>query len=248
MNIKCWGNGERVFLGVHGWAGNHRTFKPLGDNVPRDARFYSVDLPGYGESPAPKDWNIAYIADELSRITSDITKDALTLVGYCGGAALCILVADKAPERVSRLALIDPFAYMPWYFRIFTLGEFGRRAYMATFASARGRKTTNALLRSKRSADTDLTESFKNVNHELTHTVLRAFLEFPPYKTFAELRTAVDLVYGDKSFRAIKHGVELWKELWPHARVYELRNAGHDPIREATPQLLEIVFEQTPCN
>jgi pimeloyl-ACP methyl ester carboxylesterase len=244
MNIKCWGDGEHAFLGIHGWAGNHRTFKPLGENAPPQTRFYSVDLPGYGDSPAPDHWDIENIAGELVQTIGEITPNKLTLVGYCGGAALGVLVASRIRQRVSRLVLLDPFAYMPWYFRIFTLGKFGRRAYMATFASERGRRITNAALNSKRTGDTDLTKSFESVNHDLTLAALRAFTQFPSYTTFSGLHVDVDLVYGDQSFGAVKRGVQLWKKIWPHARIHKLHNAGHDPIREATPQLIAIVFGQ----
>lgn len=246
MNVKCWGEGERAFLGVHGWAGNHRTFRPLAENAPEDARFYALDLPGYGDSPMLEQWSIHNVSGDVARVAAGIARNALTLVGYCGGAALCVLAARLVPERVSRLVLIDPFAYMPWYFRIFTWGEFGRLAYMSAFASERGRRITNAALKGRRNGDTDLTRSFESVNHDLTLEVLRAFTQFPPYATFVGLCVDVDLVYGERSFRAVKHGVRLWNEIWPHARVHELRAAGHDPIREATPQLSAIVFGEKP--
>lgn len=242
MNVKRWGEGERAFVGIHGWAGNHRTFRPLAEAAPSDVRFYSVDLPGYGDSPAPERWDVQIIADDVAQMVNEISQSPVTLVGYCGGAALCMLVAVRVRQRVSRLVLIDPFAYMPWYFRIFTLGEFGRRAYMATFASERGRRTTNAVLKGRRSGDTDLTRSFETLDHNLTIAALRAFAKLPSYTTFSGLRVPIDLLYGDRSFRAVKRGVQLWQETWPHARVYRLRGAGHDPIREATPQLTEIVF------
>jgi len=247
VNVERWGRGDRVFLGIHGWAGNHRTFRPLGEDVPHDVSFYSVDLPGYGDSPPPPTWDLETIARELSAVINKLPGSATTLVGYCGGAALGLLAVQRIPNRVSRIIMIDPFAYMPWYFRVFTWGEFGRRAYMSTFASERGRWATNAALKSKRGGETNLTRSFESVNHDLTLNAIRAFAAFPSYDTFAPLHLDVDLVYGDRSFKAVKRGVKMWQQLWPHARAHELRGAGHDPIREATEPLRAIVFGSAAC-
>lgn len=236
-----------MYLGIHGWAGNHRTFRPIGENAPEDVSFYSVDLPGYGNSPTPQQWDLHEIARELSDVAMQLPGDSISIVGYCGGAVLGLLVVQVLPSRVSRIVMIDPFAYMPWYFRLFTWGEFGRRAYMSTFASARGRRVTNAALKSKRSGDTDLTRSFEAVNHDLTLDAMRAFAAFPSYKTFESLRLDVDLVYGDRSFKAIKRSVRMWQSLWPHAHVHELRGAGHDPIREATGPLRAVVYGAGAC-
>ena len=53
MNVERIGNGPRAFVGVHGWAGNSRTFRRLYDYMPADASFFAMDLPGYGDSVAP---------------------------------------------------------------------------------------------------------------------------------------------------------------------------------------------------
>ncbi|MCC6796038.1 MAG: alpha/beta fold hydrolase [Candidatus Hydrogenedentes bacterium] len=247
MNVERWGDGERVYLGIHGWAGNHRTFRPIAENAPEDVSFFSVDLPGYGASPPPQNWDLETVASGLTEIVRALPGGATTLVGYCGGAALGLLVVQELSDRISRIVMIDPFAYMPWYFRVFTWGEFGRRAYMSTFASKRGRRITNTALQSKRSGDTDLTRSFEAVNHELTLDAIRAFAAFPSYQVFAPLHLEVDLVYGERSFKAVKRGVKMWQALWPHARAYELSGAGHDPIREATEPLRAIVFGSDAC-
>ena len=53
MKVERTGDGPRAFVGVHGWAGNSRTFRRLYDYMPGDASFYTMDLPGYGESEPP---------------------------------------------------------------------------------------------------------------------------------------------------------------------------------------------------
>jgi pimeloyl-ACP methyl ester carboxylesterase len=59
---------------------------------------------------------------------------------------------------------------------------------------------------------------------------------------FGRLRRPVDLIYGARTFGAIKKSIRLWRGVWPHAQCHELAGAGHLPIQEATRQLSEIVF------
>jgi pimeloyl-ACP methyl ester carboxylesterase len=60
---------------------------------------------------------------------------------------------------------------------------------------------------------------------------------------FSRLRLPVDLIYGARTFGAVKESIALWRGVWPHARCHELAGAGHLPIQEATGQLSEIIFE-----
>ncbi len=244
MNVERYGEGDSPYLGVHGWAGNHRTFKPLLSRMPADSVFYSVDLPGYGNSPAPGgEWDIEEVARLLAGEVERLPNPPVTLVGFCGGGNLAMMAARHLGGKVRRLVLIDPFAYMPLYFKVFTWGEFGRRAYFTTFANPLGRWFTNSALRGKRTGKASLTQSFENVDHEMTLRAIRGLAKFPPYESFAELDLRVDLAYGERSFKAVRQSVALWKQVWPHARICELKGAGHSPIIEATAQLSRIVFD-----
>jgi pimeloyl-ACP methyl ester carboxylesterase len=66
--------------------------------------------------------------------------------------------------------------------------------------------------------------------------------EIDDISRFSRLRLPVDLIYGARTFGAIKESIALWRGVWPHSRCYELPGAGHLPIQEATAQLSKIVF------
>jgi pimeloyl-ACP methyl ester carboxylesterase len=213
-------------------------------HLPEDSVLYSVDLPGYGLSPKPVAWTLDAMANALADVIGTVSREPVTLLGYCGGGNLAMMAAQRVPERVARLVLIDPFAYMPLYFKVFTWGEFGRRAYRSTFANPLGRYFTNAALRKKRTGQSSLTKSFEDVDHDFIVEVLRAFREVPHWDTFTGLTMPIDLVYGQRSFAAVKKSAAIWKTVWPQARCYELANAGHSPLVEATEQLASIAFQQ----
>lgn len=243
MYVEKHGKGRRTYFGLHGWGGDHKTFAPLIEHMPAGARLYTSDLPGYGHSPAPQEWSLPAIVDEIARAIALIDEAKITVIGNCSGAILGLLAAGRLSGRIERLILIDPFAFMPWYFKVFVAGSFGRYAYYSTFANPVGRWLTNVSLKRRRAATSDLTRSFGLVNHTISQRYLALLAEIKDVAQFDNLRMPIDIVYGEKTFSAVKQSVARWKAVWPHASATELRGAGHLPIEEATKQLSEIVFE-----
>lgn len=242
MHIEEHGVGPRVFLAIHGWGGDHRDFAPLAARLPPDARLLSVDLPGYGRSPAPPPWDLESIVRELTSDLAARDLSDITLIGFCSGAVLALFVARSAPERVRRIAMIEPFAFIPWYFRIFLAGEFGRRAYRTAFASPLGRSITTWILRRRQSTDDNFMAAFGRVDHDVTQAWLRMFRGVDPLRLFAGLTVPIDIAMGDHTFAAVRESARRYLALWPQARLHELRHVGHLPLVRGTRQLVPIVF------
>jgi pimeloyl-ACP methyl ester carboxylesterase len=171
-----------------------------------------------------------------------IKGSGVTVIGNCSGAIFGLLAASHVAGRIDRFVLIDPFAYMPWYFKLFVRTQFGRKAYDATFANPIGRKLTNLSLKRRRASRTDLTATFGSVNHEATYRYLSMLGSLDSVEQFRWLRIPIDIAYGEKTFAAVKRSAALWQQVWPHARRLELAGAGHLPIVEATRQLGEMIF------
>src|SRR5690349_20394475 len=108
MYVDQFGTSKRVYFGLHGWGGSHTTFAPLLKHLPESVTFYSVDLPGYGKSPAPQQWSLESITNEIIAAVAEVKATGITLVGNCSGAILALLAAQVLKERVNRLILIDP--------------------------------------------------------------------------------------------------------------------------------------------
>lgn len=243
MYVERYGSGPDAYFALHGWSGDHRTFEPLAAYLPSNVSLYSADLPGYGKSPAPRSWELSIIAEEISAAINSIEAHGVTLVGNCSGANLSLFAAQRLGTRIRRFVLIDPFAYMPWYFKLFLAKSFGRYAYLTTFANPLGRRLTNLSLKGHRTAKSDLTNSFARVNHEVTYNYLSLLGEVDDIAQFSGLNMPIDIAYGAHTFGAVKKSVALWQSIWPQARAWQLEGAGHLPIEEATAQLCEIVFK-----
>jgi pimeloyl-ACP methyl ester carboxylesterase len=244
MHIERYGTGERLFFGLHGWGGDHKTFAPLTELMPDEATLYAADLPGYGRSPAPRAWSIEAIADEVAAAIDETQATRVTVIGNCSGAIVALAAAESLGHRVERLALIDPFAFVPWYFRIFAAGAFGKVAYYSTFANPLGRWLTNRSLARRRTNHSDLTQSFGEVNHTAALSHLALLTGIKNVRRFAGLTMPIDLIYGERTFRAVKQSIAIWCDLWPQATAIELSGAGHLPIEEATAQLAPILFDR----
>jgi len=242
MHIDRYGQGHRIYFGVHGWAGNAQTFRRLHAHLPPDCSFHAPDLPGYGRSPRPEHLTIATVAQELAAAIEGVEAPGVTLIGNCGGSQLALEAALRCPERIGRVVLIDPFADLPWYFGIFLKGEFGRRAYYTTFANPIGRWLTNGALSRKRARDNNLTEAFHRVDHKTVHEYLGLLATCRPQSRYREVAAQVDIVYGARTFKAVKDGLATWRAVFPAARLFELDDAAHEPIKEATESLARVLF------
>ena len=165
-----------------------------------------------------------------------------TLVGFCSGAGLALMVAARAPAKVKRVVMIDPFAFVPWYFRIFLSGGFGRRAYAATFQTSAGRKITDWVLKRLQTSEADFTNAFIDLDHKVTLRYLQLLSHVDISKQFDSLKMGIDILYGEHTFDAVRKSVEIFSRLLPQVKVTELRGVGHLPMIKGARQLAAIIF------
>jgi pimeloyl-ACP methyl ester carboxylesterase len=243
MFISKAGSGSRIFLGLHGWSGDHRTFAPLISELPQDVTFYSVDLPGCGLSEDPDRWTLESLAGSIAAVVRGLPAP-VTLIGNCSGALLGMLAAQRLRGRIGRLVLIDVFATFPWYFRIFLAPLLGPVAYYSTFANPLGRWVTNLSLHERRIPQTTLTGGFARTRHTSTYRYLQLFDEYPAPETFSEFEMPIDLICGEKTFAAALDSIPRWQQIWPQARAWRLEGAGHLPILEATQSVRKILYQE----
>lgn len=242
LYISTLGGGPQTVIGLHGWAGSHASFSPLMGRLPAGVTMHCPDLPGYGRSAAPHRWSLSSITDPFDRWMERTRASDITLVASCIGGAVAMELARRRPQSIARVVLIDPFTYAPIYFRLFTWGWLGRVAYYSTFANPLGRLLTNATLSGKRADDSHLTRGFQSVRHETALHYLRVGCGIDAKSLCAGVRIPVDILYGRRSFAAVKQSVADLRDYLVDCRTIELEAAGHLPIQEATEAVAAITF------
>ena len=240
LSVTKWGTGQAKFVGLHGWGGSHRTFVPMTNYLPDGVIVEAPDLPGCGQSSLPDRWRVETIAEMVS--DSITFESGFTIIGNCTGGVIGAELARIKPDVVQRLVMIDPFAYSPWYFALFLKGKFGSVAYRTAFASRIGRFFTNMALVSKRDRDTDLTSSFERVDHDAVYSFLKMMGEHEGPSRYADLTLPIDIIIGEKTFKAVEKSATMLGQVWPHATLRVIEGAGHLPIEERSETVANAVF------
>lgn len=101
---------------IHGIASSSVTFERLTPLVTPHHRVITIDLLGFGESPAPPDATYT-IGEHVAALRR--TLDALrlrrpfVLVGHSMGALIATRYAALHPRRIAKLVLVSPPVYLP---------------------------------------------------------------------------------------------------------------------------------------
>ncbi len=230
------------YFALHGWSGDSGSFDPIRPHLPEQVHLVAPDQPGFGARPGPQAWDFDAYTQPLLEDLEALKWPKCTLVGNCAGAVVALELALRQPQRFDRLVLIDPFAFVPWYFRWLTHPILGRLFYWSTFANPMGRWLTNTALRSKRTEDTSLVEGFEAARHQAAFSYLTMLCRGADARRYAGVRVPVTLPFGSKTFSAVKRSVDIYQSLWPQAEAFMLEGAGHLPIQEATTQLAAYVL------
>ena len=108
------GEGPVIVL-VHGIASSAATFRRLIPLLSDRYRCISIDLLGFGESPAPDDATYTideHVASIHETIKSLRLRAPFVLVGHSLGSLLSARYAAQHPGQISRLVLVSPPVYL----------------------------------------------------------------------------------------------------------------------------------------
>ncbi len=95
---------------VHGVTASHRSWQLVAEQLP-DVRLIAPDLRGRGrshpETPAGLPTGMAAHADDMAAVLDHLGVDRTLVVGHSMGGFVGVVLADRHPDRVDRLLLVD---------------------------------------------------------------------------------------------------------------------------------------------
>jgi pimeloyl-ACP methyl ester carboxylesterase len=99
-----------VAVYVHGLGGSATNWTDMAAQLSGSVRGYAVDLPGFGQSAPPTDYDyrIESHVDVVIRLIETLGHGPVHLFGNSMGGAISILVAAARPDLVRTLTLISP--------------------------------------------------------------------------------------------------------------------------------------------
>ncbi|WP_395570921.1 alpha/beta fold hydrolase [Streptomyces sp. BK79] len=133
--LACWESGppdaEPVLL-LHGYPADHQCWRHQVPPLAREHRVITPDLLGWGDSDRPLHLPFDYDTEvaRLGRLLDALELDSVNLAGHDYGGFLALGFAQRHPERVRRLALLNSRAHAtftrPWYAAFSLLGLLAR--------------------------------------------------------------------------------------------------------------------------
>ena len=101
------GSGPPVVL-VHGGASDSRDWLPAMSALAPAFTLYAPDLPGFGQNERNESgYYLTDFSDFITGFMDALGLEKAALVGHSFGGRVCLEVALRQPERVSRLVLTD---------------------------------------------------------------------------------------------------------------------------------------------
>lgn len=98
----------RPLLALHGLSGHGARWRRFAENQLAGFRVIAPDLRGHGESTWNPPWNLEQFAQDVLGVLDDRGLDRVPVMGHSYGGAIALYLANLAPDRVSRLVLVDP--------------------------------------------------------------------------------------------------------------------------------------------
>ena len=244
LHSARYGDGDRVFVGLHGWNGGVGIFAPLEPYLPPDVSILAFGLPGYGDSPAPEEWSLPSVARQIVDAIDAEGIDTFSVLGNCSGAIVGLYVAREARHRIDEFILVEPFAWVPSYLSIFLTPVVGRLFYWSAFGNPIGRAITNRALAGQRQESTDMLAPFKRSPLWVPMRYLTLFDQAGEASDYDDIPGEKRILRGDRTFQAVRDSVEAWRNTWPGTTFQELSGAGPLLLREAPGEAAAFLFNR----
>lgn len=227
---------------IHGIMDSAYNWQKNMDALARDNRIWAIDLPGSGFSSrlTERIYTFRNFARWVRDFMNIVEIERASVVGHSMGGAIALQFAHDYPQRVDKLVLLDPAAYLwvPTPLRL--LARLPLLPRLAVHFAINSKRAHAAIWSfSVANSPFDGSEIARRSRHLRVKGTLDALIALAasPYDTdlpsAVKKITASTLVLwgGQDQVVPSKHGERLVREL-PKARLHVIQEAGHIPNQE----------------
>mgnify|MGYP001417074027 FL=1 len=112
LHYRKYGEGQPLII-LHGLFGSSDNWQTLGKKFAENFEVYLVDQRNHGHSPKSDEFNYQLLSDDLYNLIRDLELENIILVGHSMGGKTVMTFAQKYPEFIEKLIVVDigPKAY-----------------------------------------------------------------------------------------------------------------------------------------
>lgn len=258
------GQGEPMLM-VHGNPSWSFYYRHLAKEFSKDCRVIVPDHIGCGYSDKPSDEDYHYTLEQrvqdLEQLVLELDLRNITLVVHDWGGMIGMTFATRNADRIKRIVLFNTAAFqnpkgskLPWSISLCrnkTVGPFLVRGLNAFSQGAASKCFTRKKIKhSEREAYLAPYNNWKN-----RRAVLRFVQDIPlgpedpSWSVLNEVegnlssfnKTPVLIVWGAKDFVFDDDFLASWEDIYPHAEVHRLNDAGHYVADDAHGDVIPIM-------
>lgn len=238
---------------IHGSGASGRFWSPLVPALAGHHHVIRVDLPGCGQSPPAKSYDVAARADQVAALLDGLGHRRVAAVGHSSGGYVVTALAERRPDLVGSLALIssgpsmDALLAQPVLSRVLLAPPFGPLLWPRRSDALihKGIAVTCAL-------PVDITDAMvadlRNVNYRVMRAVLGRNGAYITQRSVPERLAALDVpvlvIFGTADPRWEPTSAHRYDAV-PGARVELLPGVGHVAMLEAPGATSELLLAFT---
>jgi pimeloyl-ACP methyl ester carboxylesterase len=226
---------------VHGSGASGAFWSPVVPALADQHHVIRVDLPGCGQSPPARSYDVPDQADRVAALLDDLGLGLVAMAGHSSGGYIITALAERRPDLVRSLALIssgprpDALLPQPLLLRVLLAPPLGPVLWL---------RRSDGMIRGGIRATTarpvdvpdDLVAGIRSIGYRSMRTVLRRNTSYIAQRSVPDRLAAVEVpvlvIFGAGDPRWDPSSAHQYDTV-PNARVEVLPGVGHVPMLEA---------------
>jgi pimeloyl-ACP methyl ester carboxylesterase len=236
---------------IHGSGASGACWIPMVAALAGHHHLIRVDLPGCGQSPPARSYDVPVQAGRVAAVLDDLGLRAVSAVGHSSGGYVAIALADQRPDLVRSLALIstgpslDAFLPQPPILRALLAPPLGPLLWMVR-SDAMIRRGIGVTFAGPVEVPDEIVADLRGTTYRAFRQVLHRNTAYIVERSVPERLTALSVpalvIFGGADPRWEPSSAHQYDAV-PNTRVELLPGVGHVPMLEAPEVTSELLLQ-----